>query len=359
MDRMNIVLIPAYEPEPALIALVREAWEDGFSVVVVDDGSGSAYEPVFRQTAEYALVLTHEKNLGKGAALKTGMRYILGRYGKACTIVTMDADGQHRVKDAARLCSMAQLHPEALVLGSRRKLTEKAPLRSRFGNAVTRNVYRLVTGCQVYDTQTGLRAFDGEWIQTMVEIEGDRYEYEMNVLLRFAGERLPVIETEIDTIYEEGNPTSHFQTLKDSYRIYKEILKFSLSSFIGFLVDYAMYAVLLVLAGMAGMYSGAGLILANVGARFVSAMVNYTINRKLVFKSNAPAASSAVRYFLLAAALLVCNTLILTMLVGGLGVNRFAAKILVELFLFFVSWFVQKRVVFRDRRKQTWETATK
>lgn len=349
--KTDIVLIPAFEPEPSLAPLVEEAKNAGFTVVVVNDGSGAAYDGIFRQAGKHAYVLTHEKNLGKGAALKTGFRYIREKYGADCIIVTMDADGQHRLEDADRLCRIAQLRSDALVLGCRRKLSKQAPLRSRIGNLITRAVYRVVTGCRVYDTQTGLRAFDGDWLEAMLSVEGQRYEYEMNVLLYFARHGLPVIEKEIATIYEEGNRTSHFHTLRDSYRIYKEILKFSLSSIIGFVVDYGMYALLLSVTGLAGIASQTGLILSNVGARIVSASVNYTINRKLVFHSRTPAVSSAVSYFLLAVFLLCCNTIVLKIAVDGMGVNRYIAKIFVEMFFFLVSWVMQRRFVFRERRQ--------
>ena len=179
-------------------------------------------------------------------------------------------------------------------------------------------------------TQTGLRAFDGTWLAPLLTIEGERYEYEMNVLLSFARHNRPIIETEIATIYEEGNQTSHFHTLRDSYRIYKEILKFSLSSLIGFVVDYSMYAALLAVTGFAGMASSSGLILSNVGSRIVSASVNYMINRKIVFQSQNNAVTSAFQYFLLALLLLCCNTIVLNVLVNGMGANRYVAKVLVE-----------------------------
>ena len=348
----DIILIPAYEPEPILELLVKEAQNAGFAVVVVNDGSGAFYAPVFRRIGEYAHVLTHEKNLGKGAALKTGFRFIKEKYGNTCIVITMDADGQHKLEDAVRIGHMAKLHPEALILGCRSRLSGEAPLRSRFGNAVTRIVYRIVTGCQIYDTQTGLRAFDGTWLAPLLTIEGERYEYEMNVLLSFARHNRPIIETEIATIYEEGNQTSHFHTLRDSYRIYKEILKFSLSSLIGFVVDYSMYAALLAVTGFAGMASSSGLILSNVGSRIVSASVNYMINRKIVFQSQNNAVTSAFQYFLLALFLLCCNTIVLNVLVNGMGANRYVAKVLVELFFFLFSWIIQRRFVFRERKEQ-------
>ena len=141
---------------------------------------------------------------------------------------------------------------------------------------MTRAVYRISTGLKVHDTQTGLRAFDGTLIDKMLSIRGDRYEYEMNVLLDLARSRIPIKEMEIETIYLNNNAASHFNPLRDSFRVYKEILKFSASSFIGFLVDYVLYTVLLLITGK--------LMLSNVCARVVSASVNFTINRRNLFR---------------------------------------------------------------------------
>ncbi len=136
MSEPFIVLVPAYEPEPVLLTLLAQLRAAGFEVILVDDGSGPAFSTLFQQATAYATVLTHAANAGKGAALKTGMAHIQSVWGLDRITVTVDADGQHRVEDALRLCREAQCHPEALILGSR-ELQERVPLRSRLGNTVT------------------------------------------------------------------------------------------------------------------------------------------------------------------------------------------------------------------------------
>ncbi len=345
MEKQWIALIPAYEPEDFLPALLREVKEAGFEAVVVDDGSGAAYGETFLRASHYATVLTHAVNQGKGQALKTGLKYIQDTFGEDCVVVTMDADGQHKVLDAIRLCRYTQEHPGVLVLGSR-QFSGEVPARSRFGNEITRLVYRLATGVSVRDTQTGLRAFGGRMIPELLQVEGSRYEYEMNMLLDFARRKVPMKELTIDTIYINGNVGSHFNTLVDSCRIYKEILQFSASSFLGFLIDYSLYGVLLILT--AGLPLTASLRLSNVGARVVSAAFNYTVNRNVVFRNHGSILKSATRYFLLAVSILAVNTGILTFLVQHLGIPALAAKVITEVVLFFFSWVLQRRVVFRE-----------
>ena len=444
MASRYIALIPAYEPDRKMLGVIADLGKTGFDVVVVDDGSGPEYAELFEQAAERlpgksgrgVTLLIHDVNRGKGAALKTGLDFInnfmvVRGEEKQNIIVAVDADGQHLAIDALRAAYAAQGNPGTLVLGSRILNNKKAaassgeqsadpasggrnqsadradsgrdrsadsasggkvqsaPLRSRFGNAVTRQVFRLATGVPVYDTQTGLRAFTADLIPALLAVNGDRYEYELNVLMDFAGRGIPIREIEIETVYLDGNKSSHFDTVRDSYRIYKEIAKyavtggrslhggaapsqtyadqmrkgaemssksgqsahgikgaakqaakFSASSFASFLIDYAVYALLLMI--------GPGLVFANIGARLVSSTANYTINRKLVFRSGKKVATSAVQYFALAAFILAGNTFVLHTMVTSLGINSMAAKVLTEVLFFMISWTVQRYVVFYD-----------
>jgi len=359
MGNRYIALIPAYEPGEKLISLVHDLRDRDLDIVVVDDGSGMAYKDIFEEVSHDAVVLTHPVNRGKGAALRTGLSYILSYMaydevartpsgvrelsGRDAVIVTVDADGQHLPDDVLRVARIAGSRRDALVLGSR-ALEEDVPARSRFGNIVTRQVYSAVTGVRIHDTQTGLRAFSRDLIPELLEIEGDRYEYEINMLLTLAAEGYTIIEERIETVYEDNNSGSHFRTVRDSFRVYKEILRFSASSLASFAIDYCMYALLLALTGAAGI--GHSLVVSNIGARLVSGTANYTMNRKLVFRSRTGFAKSAAQYVALAALILAGNTIVLSMLAGTFGINRLAAKLITEALFFVISWTVQKYVIF-------------
>ena len=335
-----IALVPAYEPEELMIGLLQELSEKNFESVVIDDGSGENFSHLFDEAKKYATVLTHEQNMGKGQGIRTGLTYIKESFGEDCIVVTVDADGQHKVVDALKLCKLVESTPDTLWLGSR-KLTGKVPFRSRFGNGMTRLVYRLSTGLKVHDTQTGLRAFSGKLIPRMLETGGNRYEYEMNILLEFAREKRPIEEMEIETIYLNNNEASHFNTLKDSFRIYKEILKFSASSLISFFVDYILFSVL--------SFTPLGTALANIIARVVSSTVNFTINRKFVFKSKENIFKSALSYFLLAAAILAGNTAVMYLFTEVWNIYPMVAKIITEILFFVISWIVQRFIIFGKR----------
>ena len=336
METTRIALIPAYEPDERLVGIAESMAARGCQVLIVDDGSGCDYDKIFAEAEPFGIVLRHETNRGKGAAIKSGLAYIAEYYEGSYTVVTMDADGQHLPEDAARVCEAAEAEPEALILGSRR--FQNAPLRNRTGNAITRGVFRLSTGVRVYDTQTGLRAFSERLVPALRSVKGERYEYEMNVLMCWAQDKRPIREIPIETVYIDGNAHSHFKVVRDSFRIYKEILKFSAASLTSFAVDYSLYCLLSALTGTVAV--------SNILARIVSGTVNYTLNCKLVFESKAGVGRSVLQYAALACGILALNTGLLWLLTETIGVNRYFAKILVEIVLFVLSYLVQKRWIF-------------
>jgi len=222
VNKKLIILIPAYEPDENLIKLVEKLNKNKIDSVIVDDGSGSNYKNIFSKCK--SKVISYDKNHGKGYALKTGLKYIKENY-KDYIVVTMDSDGQHTIKDAINLYEYVNKNDEELVLGKRIR-SSKTPIKSRIGNMITRRVFRKVTGYDIYDTQTGLRAFSNKLMDYMLSIDGDRFEYEMNVLLNLKTKNIKVKEIDIEVIYIDNNSNSHFNGITDSIRIYKQILKY-------------------------------------------------------------------------------------------------------------------------------------
>ena len=328
-----IALIPAYEPDENLEKVVKELKENNFEIVVVDDGSDESYNKYF--DACQTKVISYHNNQGKGYALKTGLKYIKENYDDYI-VVTMDSDGQHRVVDAIKLCKYIEKHPNELVLGKRIR-NEKTPLRSKIGNAITRFVFRLISHQDIYDTQTGLRAFTKDILDYHLEVEGNRFEYEMNILLYAKNHGIKISEVEIETIYIDNNSKSHFNTIKDSFRVYKEIFKFSLSGIISFIIDYLLFTIILLLSS--------NLVLSNVIARIISSSINYSINRNIVFKSSNSIFKSLCKYIMLAIMILLLNTIILKLL--STIINPFISKIITEIILFFISYFVQSKIIFK------------
>lgn len=348
MTKMHVALIPAYEPDEKLIELVEELKDNNFVVVVVNDGSGEEYDRTFSKLIKKAVVLNHSENRGKGVALRTGLSYIKTCFGRRCVVVTLDADGQHTVSDAIKICNAASLSERQLVLGVR-DFKGEVPFRSRFGNEITRTVYRLFTGTKLKDTQTGLRAFSGDMIDELLCVRGDRYEYEMNMLLECSAAGVDIKEIDIETIYEGNNEVSHFEPFSDSFLIYKEILKFCASSFLSFLIDYFMYVVIYQVTGWMGLANS--VVLSNVLSRVVSGTFNYTVNKKAVFESDDGVAASAARYVMLALCVLAANTGLLYVMSEVIGINAYLAKVLAECLMFLFSYTAQRTFVFHREKR--------
>ena len=334
-NKKLIVLIPSYEPDENLTKLIKNLNKNKITSIVVDDGSGKDYKEIFDNLD--TKVISYEINQGKGHALKEGYKYIKDNY-KEYVVVTMDSDGQHRIEDALNLYNYILKNDDTLVLGKRPR-GEKTPLRSKVGNAITRFVFHLVSGQDVYDTQTGLRAFSNKLIDYMLEVKGERFEYEMNVLLYAKNNKIPIKELEIETIYIDNNSKSHFNAFKDSFKVYKEIIKFSLSGIISFLIDYILFIVFKVVLN--------NITIANVIARTISSTINYIINKNIVFKSNKNIAKSLLEYYGLVIFILLINTLLLNLL--SIIINPILAKLITEIILFIISWLVQKILIFKRK----------
>lgn len=351
------VIIPAYRPDERLWRLATEVLEQGFHLVVVDDGGGADYRPIFEGLDSRATVLVHPENRGKGAAIKTALAHV-GAVTEGYDpndppfVGIMDADGQHLTSDMARVFEGAAANPTMLTLGVR-TVDKQMPLRSRLGNGITRGVFRFLTGAKVSDTQTGLRAFSVALIPEMLNVEGERYEYEMGVLTRMAHRHVGFHEVPIATLYEDRqNSTSHFRVVRDSFRIYANLLKFAGSSFISFLVDFGLFNLFVLLLSLVTLpwIKAHGLILANVAARVVSGSLNYYLNCRYVF-GRRPSLKTAAEYLLLALVVLAVNTGVLYLwnLIPGMPVA--ICKLLTEVCVFFGNYFVQKKIIFKKRKQ--------
>ncbi|MGT2847244.1 bifunctional glycosyltransferase family 2/GtrA family protein [Streptococcus massiliensis] len=343
--KRDTVVIPAFEPDRELLKLLAKIQDKSdLQVILVDDGSGADYAAIFEAAEDCATVLTHTSNQGKGQALKTAFSYLKEQNYEGI-VLTADSDGQHSLWDMLRVRKVSREHPDQFTLGVR-SFTGKVPMRSRFGNSLTRLLFKLQTGKDVIDTQTGLRAFHSKYLDFMLKIPGQRYEYEMNMLLA-ATKELGVEQMPIETIYINDNAASHFRPVTDGLKIYAQLFKFALSSMSSFVVDYLVYALALIF--LAAVPSGLRILLANSLARVTSSIFNFASNKKLVFHNEDSTLKTGTSYFSLAVFLFVLDTFLIQLLYSTFGINLFIVKILVGFLLFFLSWFVQKKIIFKER----------
>jgi glycosyltransferase involved in cell wall biosynthesis len=336
------VLIPARRQESALAPLTDALLEAGFgAVLVVDDGSPSGEREAFDAMGkkERVHLLRHAVNMGKGRALKTGINYFLNAFPDFAGLVTADADGQHSVGDIIRVAKVLAASPGRAVVGCR-NFDHGTPLRSRFGNELTRTVFHFVSGSRVSDTQTGLRAFPASLLPELVALPGERYEYEMTVLAHLCREGRAPLETSISTIYIDGNRSSSFNPIRDSMRVYFVLLRFYASSLFSSGLDLAGFCVAFWLTKN---------VLISVIAGRVNSLINFALNRSLVFHSADPIKGSLWRYYLLAVVLGTISYGAIRGLSHWFGWNIVVIKIVVETSLSLVSFSVQRTLVFADK----------
>lgn len=221
------ILIPAYQPATSLPDMVAQLANYVHSIIIVNDGSTSNFDTIFDaiKPSENVHLIRHDQNSGKGAALKTGMHYWMKSLSHDSTgIITADADGQHGIDDIHKLSKALHTNPKNLHLGVR-TFSNTIPLRSFVGNQLTKWVFYLLTKQKITDTQTGLRALPHRLISQASQIQGDHYEYEMNLLIYAIKQKWAIAQHPIETIYLDNNSTSHFRPILDSIKIYTCLIK--------------------------------------------------------------------------------------------------------------------------------------
>lgn len=357
------LILPSLNPTEKLDGVVHDAIKAGFSnIILVDDGSDELHKAPFERCAALpgVKVLTHPVNRGKGAGLKTAFAYLMDSRPEILGAVTADGDGQHLAKDILACTRTLGENPGTLIMGCRNFDLPHVPEKSKKGNKITCSIFRLLCGIRLSDTQTGLRAVAREHFPALLEIGGERYEYETNMLLEFHRRGIPFTEVEIDTVYEDNNSGSHFRPVRDSARIYKLILafvfkrlfrffKYILSSCLSSVIDLGAFWLLHLLLGR--LLGEIAVVVCTAVARAISSFVNFNLNRSVVFASGEGYGRTMLRYYILCV-LQLCVSAALVWLLGKL----FAAsaswlltllKAVVDTCLFFVSYQIQRKWVFK------------
>ncbi len=349
MEQVTIV-IPSLNPDEKLLQLLDDLRAAAFTdVVVINDGSAPEYDSFFNTArSEYGCtVLVHAVNQGKGRALKTAFHHLLTRAVPCAAAVTVDADGQHRVHDIRAVAEETVAHPESLVMGCRdfSSKTAEIPARSRFGNVMTSRCLRFLCGITLSDTQTGLRGFSPAAMRAFLSTKGERYEFEMNMILDAKEHGMPLREVPIDTVYIEENRTSHFNPLKDSLRIYAVFAKFIVSSLGSFVADLLLFTLFCYWLRFLG--QATAILVASYAARVLSALLNFTLNKRTVFKKQGQTARTLFRYVLLCACQITASAFATWGLVTLTSLNETLVKAVVDCLLFLISFRIQRGWVFK------------
>ena len=357
------IVLPSLDPDAKFKAVVDGLIANGFEkIVIVDDGSAQKNQKWFSdaETNHQCTILHHEVNKGKGRALKTAFGYILEHMPEVQGAITIDGDGQHLVEDILACGNLMLKNPEKVILGCRDFNLPNVPPRSVVGNKFTSKMFRLVFGIVLSDTQTGLRAIPARYFKHFCEISGERFEYETNMLLQMKRDGIEFIEQPIATVYDEMDYSSHYNAVKDSWKVGKVMLRFVangsafrylLSSLIAFAVDNGLY--FLLLCGFGITYR----LLFQIISRIVSSFANFNMNKFYAFRTKKAYGKELARYYTLC----IPQTAVSCILVNGVdtlfGVNTpgiaTVVKICIETILFFISYFIQKKWVFSREKKSS------
>jgi len=341
----KVLLIPAYNPEEKIVAVVKGLPEGTFDhVLVVNDGSGPKYSDIFNELSRIDTVtlLTHEQNQGKGAALKTGFSYILKNINDCMGVVTADADGQHSKKDILAIAQCLAPEQQNLTIGSR-TFDSQVPFRSHFGNKMTRIIMKLFFKIALKDTQSGLRAIPCSLLPELIKISFNRYEFEIEMLLTAKKKGYTFREIEIDTIYEDNNAASSFNPVVDSAKIYFVLFRYILASLVTAAVDYFVFFVT---------YSFVPKIfLCTYAARLVALFVNFIILKRFVFHSKEKIAIIGLKYLLIVGISGFISSITTEYFHTRLNWNIVSSKVFAELLFYFAIFIAQKEFVFKKGDK--------
>ena len=362
MQKLISFAVPCYNSAAYMDHCIKTLLSGGedIEIILVDDGSGEKYRSYFRAGEEEygCVVLRHHVNCGKGRALKTAFNHYLNTMPDCVGVVTVDSDGQHRLDDIRKCADDMLAHPEALILGSRDFSQENVPTRSRFGNVMTRNVFRLLCGVKITDTQTGLRAMANPLIERFLTTKGERFEYEMNMLIDCAESNIPMREVPIATVYIEQNASSHFHPVRDALRVYQVFNRYLISAVFSFLADIVLFALLyriLQIAAPTISYASVpyismciGILIATAVARLLSSTCHYLLSRRRVLRGRDT--STFIKYYALAAVTCWLSAQGVSFITCHGGWNSTAAKIMVDIILLLISLPLWKRWVFQNKK---------
>ena len=221
-----VPVIPCYNPPEVFSNIILELYSMGVrDVIIIDDGSDNKRIFSIANKKGYT-VIEHNTNKGKGEAIKSGIRYYRKHFiDKYKGIVMIDCDGQHRVWDMDKV-GQEMIHSDKFTMGVRNFNIDGVPFRNKMGNKITSLVFKWMFGLYIKDTQTGLRGVPNRLIDTVLRTDGERYEYEINMLIDIVKMKEEIKEVEIETVYDNNEKRySYFNPFKDSYRIYKEMIK--------------------------------------------------------------------------------------------------------------------------------------
>ena len=339
------IIVPSLDPEEdIMLKFLKELKKEFTNILVINDGSKREHDKFFKSLEKDKIkVLKHYKNLGKGRAIKNAFNYLLNNYSDIEGAITCDCDGQHGVKDIKKCAKALLKNKDKLIWGVRDFDLDNVPNKSKYGNKITRNIFKIFIGLDISDTQTGLRGFSKNLMLQFVDLTGERYEYETNMLIACKEENIDISEVEIETIYLNSNANSHFNPLKDSIMIYKLFLKYFLVATSSFLLDILLFASFFSILNI-----NSKILAATILARIVSSIYNYLVNSNLIFKDMS--IKTLTKYYILVVIQMFFSGCFVTYLYNLLNISVIIIKIFVDFLIWIINLIIHREFIFNEKR---------
>lgn len=221
------VIIPALNPLPSLIEYVEKLKKlNVVKVIIVDDGSEVKYEATFNelQNVTNCIVLKHNENKGKGRALKTGFHYVLKKLKNTRDVLTVGAHGQHKIEDVKRILKNRKVFSDGIILGVRNFHSEDLTITKTLGNKVASKLFQVLFHKHLLDTQTGLRCIPKKELSWLMNVPGDSFEYDTNMLVEAINRKVPIYEIPIGPIHIKKNTLMHYDEIINPQEIVQQML---------------------------------------------------------------------------------------------------------------------------------------
>ena len=340
------IVVPTLNPNVDIFLPFLENLQKEFSnILVYDDGCRDEYKAFFAKLEKMGIiVLHHYVNLGKGRAMKDAFNYLLNEYPNLKGVVTADSDGQHSISDIKKCAESLIKNPNKMILGVRDFDNDNVPARSKFGNKITRGVFKLFIGLDITDTQTGLRGFSRELMTKLLDCKGERYEYETEMLIRCKIDNIPLKEEVIETIYIDSNAGSHFNPIKDSIKIYSLFSKYIIRALLSYIIDIVLFGVFLGIIRI-----NSKILAATILARIISSIYVYCTNKNVKFKN--VNSGILMNYYILVLGQMLLSGCFVAYLYNLLNINIYIIKVVVDIVIWLVNIFIQKEFIFIGGKK--------
>lgn len=339
MNNLKIALITVFEPDNHFVEFLKSLKEANFEVLVINDGSQVTFNKIFEEAGKIVRILNHEFNRGMGASIKTGLEYIKKNCQGNYIVVTMDYHKKQEIEDIKQVSEAVLLNPNAFVLGSKRR-TKETSITTKLGSEAMRFAYQKKTGIDVYDTNANLRGFSNNLIDFLLQVKGNRKDYEINVLLKCAEQKIEIKEI---ALTEEEKKILERKEKKKETSFESEIFKFAMLSPFGLGIDFVLFLILY-------LFSKQGMV-SLVFAKIVSSIIDFSRDKTHIYKIEPDASKVTKLYCLFVFLIILVDCLLFGFLSSFFSLQIIFAKIVGEIAVYAVCLGIREGFPEPDEKK--------